>query len=93
MLPSKPVPSKDDLEEASTERGGDSGKMSRQWEGREKKHLDESINELKRVDGRNGIRWLRVSPRRWRSWGQVYFTPKEQITRTKQDWRSERLEK
>lgn len=67
--------------------------MSHQWEGREKKYLDESINKLKRVDGRNGIRWLRVSPRRWKSWGQVYFTPKEHITRKKQDWRSGRLEK
>lgn len=67
--------------------------MSHQWEVSEKRYLDESVDKLKRANERNGTRWFRVSPRRWRSWGQVYFTLKEQITRKKQDWRSGQLEK
>lgn len=67
--------------------------MSHRCEGSEKRYLDESIDKIKRVDGRNGTRGFRASPRRWRSWGQVYFTLKKQISRKKQDWRSGRLEK
>ena len=67
--------------------------MSHQWEASEKRYPDESVDKLKKANGRTGTRCFRVSPRRWRSWGQVYFTLKEQMTRKKQDWRSGQLEK
>lgn len=43
------------------------------------------MNELRRVDGRNGTRWSSILQMKQRGWDRVWFTPKEQITRQKQD--------